>query len=233
MLLLQTPVRAVVLPLLQHEAALQLHTAVRHALQQILADESIWYQDPTLMHATMYHASDYKDPVPADQHLVATEVAAVAGVASRICPVQAALDRLVITSTGVLVACWQVLPRSGDPATLRAQLKSALPHAPPPEQQVVQDNAVFHITVARLLAPAQHALPDHGAITSNGAGQVWDTKLLQQALQEVMEDLSDELCGLIAEFDELWYVEEQDLLALGLGGSYVKHASALHCPLSL
>lgn len=59
-LLLQTPVRAVVLPLLQHEAALQLHTAVRHALQQLLADESIWYQDPTLMHATIYHASDYK-----------------------------------------------------------------------------------------------------------------------------------------------------------------------------
>ena len=62
--------------------------------------------------------------------------------------------------------------------------------------------------------------------------QAWNAKLLQHALQEVMEDLSDELCGLIAEFDELWYVEEEDLLALALGGSYVKHASGLQCPLS-
>lgn len=60
LLCLQTPVRAVVLPLLQHEAALQLHAAVRHGLQQLLSDTSIWYQDPTVMHATMYHASDYK-----------------------------------------------------------------------------------------------------------------------------------------------------------------------------
>lgn len=61
--------------------------------------------------------------------------------------------------------------------------------------------------------------------------QIWTAKLLQQALQDTMQDLSDELCGLLAGFDELWYVEEHDLLALGLGGSHVKHASALHCRL--
>lgn len=66
----------------------------------------------------------------------------------------------------------QVLPRSGDPASLRLQLKGALPHAPPPEEQVVQDIAIFHITVARLLAPALHAVPIHAAIGNNGAGQV-------------------------------------------------------------
>lgn len=49
-----------------------------------------------------------QDPVPADQQQVAAEAAAVAGVASRTCPVQAVLDRLVITSTGMVVACWQV-----------------------------------------------------------------------------------------------------------------------------
>jgi hypothetical protein len=49
-------VRAVVLPLLDHEAAMQLHAAVRHALQQVVADDSVWYQDDTIMHATLYHA---------------------------------------------------------------------------------------------------------------------------------------------------------------------------------
>jgi hypothetical protein len=52
-------VRAVVLPLLDHEAALQLHSAVRHALQLLLAEDSVWYQDETVMHATLYHASTH------------------------------------------------------------------------------------------------------------------------------------------------------------------------------
>jgi hypothetical protein len=52
-------VRAVVLPLLDHEAAMQLHAAVRHALQQVVADDSVWYQDDTIMHATLYHASTH------------------------------------------------------------------------------------------------------------------------------------------------------------------------------
>lgn len=51
--------RAVVLPLLDHEAAMQLHAAVRHALQQVVADDSVWYQDDTSMHATLYHASTH------------------------------------------------------------------------------------------------------------------------------------------------------------------------------
>jgi hypothetical protein len=62
------------------------------------------------------------------------------------------------------------------------------------------------------------------------AAQVWGTHHLQQALQEAAADLSDELCGLVALFEELWFVEEQDLLALGLGGRYVKHAGPLRCP---
>lgn len=60
--------------------------------------------------------------------------------------------------------------------------------------------------------------------------QVWDEKPLTRALQDVVEDLSDELCGLVAAFEELWYVEEQHLLALALGGTYVKHPSVLQCP---
>jgi hypothetical protein len=55
----QVPVRAVVLPLLDHEAAMQLHSAVRHALQQVVAEDSVWYQDDSVMHATLYHASTH------------------------------------------------------------------------------------------------------------------------------------------------------------------------------
>lgn len=49
-----------------------------------------------------------QDPIQANQEQVQAEAAAVAGVAGSSCPVQAVLDRLVITSTGVIVACWQV-----------------------------------------------------------------------------------------------------------------------------
>jgi hypothetical protein len=59
---------------------------------------------------------------------------------------------------------------------------------------------------------------------------VWHTQALQQALAEVAADVTDELCGLVAVFEELWFVEEQDLLALGLGGRYLKHAGQLRCP---
>lgn len=49
-----------------------------------------------------------QDPVPADSHQVEAEAAAVARVAGNTCPVIAVLDRVVITGSGVVVACWQV-----------------------------------------------------------------------------------------------------------------------------
>eukprot|EP00879_Flechtneria_rotunda_P030028 GHRR01032536.1.p1 GENE.GHRR01032536.1~~GHRR01032536.1.p1 ORF type:complete len:141 (-),score=30.25 GHRR01032536.1:107-529(-) len=55
----QVPVRAVVLPLLDHEAAMMIHTSVRHALHSLLTEDSIWWQDELLMHATLYHASTH------------------------------------------------------------------------------------------------------------------------------------------------------------------------------
>jgi hypothetical protein len=55
----QVPVRAVILPLLDQEAAQQLHSAVRKQLQELMSEDSIWWQDPTMLHATLYHASDY------------------------------------------------------------------------------------------------------------------------------------------------------------------------------
>jgi hypothetical protein len=39
----------------------------------------------------------------------------VRGVAGRSCPIRAVLDRVVVTSTGVVVSCWQV----GDTNTIK------------------------------------------------------------------------------------------------------------------
>lgn len=39
---------------------------------------------------------------------IAVEANAVRAVSESICPLKIALDRVVLTSTGVLVGCWQV-----------------------------------------------------------------------------------------------------------------------------
>lgn len=56
---LQVPVRAVVLPLLDDEAAMALHMAVRGALQPLLSEDSMWMQDPAILHSTLFHASSH------------------------------------------------------------------------------------------------------------------------------------------------------------------------------
>lgn len=55
----QVPVRAVVLPLLDDEAAMALHMAVRAALRPLLSEDSVWWQDPAILHATLFHASSH------------------------------------------------------------------------------------------------------------------------------------------------------------------------------
>jgi hypothetical protein len=49
-----------------------------------------------------------KHPVPVAPEVLRQEITAVRGVASRSCPITAVLDRVVVTSTGVVVSCWQV-----------------------------------------------------------------------------------------------------------------------------
>jgi hypothetical protein len=64
----------------------------------------------------------------------------------------------------------QVLPGSSEPADVRAALKKALPVAPAAAKQVVLDPSLLHITVARLLAPANP--PTHGSLAASSARQV-------------------------------------------------------------
>jgi hypothetical protein len=56
---LQTPVRAVVLPVLQLSLARSLHKAVIQHLVPLFPPNTLWLQTPELLHSTIYHASTH------------------------------------------------------------------------------------------------------------------------------------------------------------------------------
>ncbi|PNH05211.1 hypothetical protein TSOC_008567 [Tetrabaena socialis] len=309
---LEVPVRAMILPLRDTVAAGKIRDAVRELLMPVLPEGSIWLQDSALYHATLYHASSHAvrgapgvKPIHASAEVVAEEERSIRSVCDRTCPVSAVLDRVVVTATGVVVACWQVLPEGGEPALLRAALGAALPNAPPREAQMVKEPAMLHTTIARLLQPppsqdiAAVAAADAAAaaaalaaaagagggaggrgagsgaaagrelrsVADGGAGAAGSSggaagggggvaaaggrrRLLgEEAMTEsssggsaavtriedglvvgAVELLSATLCGLRAQFGEVWFIEEQDLLALALNGRYVRHLAPLRCP---
>ncbi|KAG2445661.1 hypothetical protein HXX76_000270 [Chlamydomonas incerta] len=317
---LAVPVRAMILPLRDHVAASKIRAAVQQLLMPVLPEGSIWLQDDELYHATLYHASSHAKPIHASAEVIAEEERAIKRVTGSTCPISAVLDRVVVTTTGVVVACWQVLPIGGEPALLRAALGVALPNAPPREAQMVKEPAMLHTTIARLLRP-----PAAGAVAASGTGgsrdkqgsggssrgsngggslvrsssgglggrelrgvkagqagggadtgadaagasagaaertgrrrllvddgttdelgggssiRVETTKSQSGGSKDVaaIEDevvvgavdvLSATLCGLRAQFGEVWFIEEQDLLALALNGRYVRHLAPLTCP---
>ncbi|CAN6578182.1 unnamed protein product [Malus baccata var. baccata] len=129
------PVRANVLYL-----STQYSIPILNALKPILDpyfDEAIWFQNSSLYHSSMFHASHHISPVPATPDEIEAEAAAVRNIAEGLCPLKIVLDRVVLTSTGVLLGCWQVTSGS-DPITIREKLRTALPRAP--EKQLVLSN---------------------------------------------------------------------------------------------
>eukprot|EP01018_Ginkgo_biloba_P039056 Gb_05311 [translate_table: standard] len=72
-------------------------------------DEAIWFQNANLYHFSMFHASHHLEPVPATGDEVDAEANAVELVARTLCPLKIILERVVLTSTGVLLGCWQIL----------------------------------------------------------------------------------------------------------------------------
>ncbi|KAA8540954.1 hypothetical protein F0562_024908 [Nyssa sinensis] len=101
----------------------------------------------SLLRESMFHASHHIAPVPATEQEIEAEANAVKAVAEVLCPLKIVLDRVVLTSTGVLLGCWQVI--SGpDPITIRAKLRTALPRAP---DKQLYDDAILHTSFARLL----------------------------------------------------------------------------------
>ncbi|KAI8528908.1 hypothetical protein RHMOL_Rhmol12G0184500 [Rhododendron molle] len=130
--------------------ALPLWSPGREAVRSVFLpyfDKMIWFQNSTLYHFSMFHASHHIAPVLATEYEIKAEANAVKAVAEGLCPLKIVLDRVVLTSTGVLLGCWQVTSGT-DPVTIRAKLRSALPRAPGKQ---LYDAAILHTSFARLL----------------------------------------------------------------------------------
>ncbi|PQM41809.1 uncharacterized protein Pyn_09341 [Prunus yedoensis var. nudiflora] len=134
---------------------------------------------------------------------IEAEAAAVRAVTQELCPLKIVLDRVVLTSTGVLLGCWQVISGS-DPITIRAKLRTALPRAP---EKQLYDAAILHTSFARLLGHPKAS----STMLSNNGDQV-------HFFHGLVDRLNNELRGFEAVVSELWYVEEFDVLALALNG---------------
>jgi hypothetical protein len=65
-------------------------------------------------------------PVQADEEEQAAEAAAVMHTAAALCPMRIALERVVISPSGVVMACWQVL-KGTEPVKLRASMQVRIP----------------------------------------------------------------------------------------------------------
>lgn len=206
------PVRANVL-YLSTEYSLPISKAVKDVFLPYF-DKAIWFQNSSLYHFSMFHSSHHISPVPATDDEVEAEANAVRSVAKSLCPLNIVLDRVVLTSTGVLLGCWQVTSGT-DPTTLRAKLRTALPHAP---EKQLYDAAILHTSFARLLGPPR--FPDKEA--SEAPDEI-------QLFRELVANLNNRISGFQAVVSELWYVEELDVLALAINGRMKVRRFQLSC----
>ncbi|KAI3419538.1 uncharacterized protein J3R85_013041 [Psidium guajava] len=177
-------------------------------------DKAIWFQNSSLYHFSMFHASHHISPVPASEDEIEAEATAVRAVADTVCPLKIVLDRVVLTSTGVLLGCWQVISGT-DPISIRAKLRTVLPHAP---EKQLYDAAILHTSFARLLGPPKATLKD----SSTNSDQL-------QFCHELVAQLNKKLRGSEALVSELWYVEEYDVLALAVDGRMKVRRFQLGC----
>ncbi|KAL9227372.1 hypothetical protein vseg_003065 [Gypsophila vaccaria] len=206
------PVRANVLYL-----SPEYSTPISNAVQKVFSpyfEGAIWFQNSSLYHFSMFHASHHISPVPATPEEIEAEANAVNSVVQSLCPLKIVLDRVILTSTGVLLGCWQVSSGS-DPTTIRAKLRSALPRAP---EKQLYDAAILHTSLARLLGPPR--VSDK---------ELYRTSDDVHIFHELVARVNNEIRGFQAAVTELWYVEELDVLALALNGRMKVHRFQLGC----
>ncbi|EOY21810.1 Uncharacterized protein TCM_013941 isoform 4 [Theobroma cacao] len=163
---------------------------------------------------SMFHASHHIAPVPASEVEIEAEVAAVRAVAEGLCPLEIVLDRVILTSTGVLLGCWQVISGT-DPISIRAMLRTALPRAP---EKQLYDAAILHTSFARLLGHPKASLMD----PDNTSKQL-------ELFHKLVTQLNNKIHGFKAVVSQLWYVEEYDVLALALNGRMKVRRFQLGC----
>lgn len=230
---LDTPVRAIVVPLpAASNAANTIYANTKRVLEKYFPSEkggvydfstenharSVWLQDPTLYHFSTFHASHHLAPIPLGgdegEADVAREVElnAVRAVARQSCPIDAVIERVVVTPSGVVMALWNI-EAGVEPRVFRDDLARALPNAP--AKQIVKEKVIWHSTVARVLAP-----PNGDASTAEGNAA---------AATNTQRALTEALCGVKASLPVAWFVEEFDVLALALGGRFDKHDVPFQC----
>eukprot|EP00250_Pteridium_aquilinum_P016625 c23202_g2_i1 orf=83-997(+) len=201
-------VRAVVL-YLDPQYADPISNIVRGVVTPFLRQE-VWYQDSNLYHFSMFHASHHLDPVLAMPSEVNAEALAVENVARQCCELSIVLEQVVLTSTGVLLGCWQVL-NGTDPVVIRNELQKALPHAPTKQ---LYNEVMLHTSFARLLGPPAKANSEESSLS---------------AFRRLVSKLNVELHQYKAMVKEMWFVEEFDVLALALKGRINKRRYPLRC----
>nr|CAD1825171.1 unnamed protein product [Ananas comosus var. bracteatus] len=177
-------------------------------------DGVIWFQNTSIYHFSMFHASHHLTPVMATDSEIEAEVNAVKQVAEAICPLKIVLDRVVLTSTGVLLGCWQVISGT-DPAEIRAKLRNALPRAP---EKQLYDPVLLHTSFARLLGRPK--------LSSEETKKPFDQLGF---FHELVARVNDKIRGFEAAVSELWFVEEYDVLALALNGRMKTRRFHLGC----
>ncbi|KAF0897665.1 hypothetical protein E2562_000383 [Oryza meyeriana var. granulata] len=195
------PVRANVL-YLDPEFAAVISKAVKEVFLPYF-NQAIWFQNTSIYHFSMFHASHHLEPIVATEDEIEAEVDAVKRVTEVVCPLRIVLDRVVLTSTGVLLGLWQV--ESGtDPADIRSRLREALPHAP---QKQLYDPVLLHTSLARILGRPK--FPQEGSAQSLDRVKFF---------HDLVAQVNRKIRGFQATVSELWFVEEYDVLALALNG---------------
>lgn len=209
---LEIPVRAIVMPFPIGAVSNAMYMGTVKHLEAFgfTPNVNVYLQDPDVFHFSVFHASHHLDEHAVDADAYRTEAYNISNVTQASCPIDAILERVFVTSGGVVVAGWNVEKTSrGEPSRLRKELRQALPNAP--ENQLVSDLYILHTTLARIVGT-----PFAGADGRDIA------KRMSQAL-------TDELCGLELTLDTAWFVEEKHKLALALRGAINKIALPLAC----
>ncbi|KAJ3677355.1 hypothetical protein LUZ60_003079 [Juncus effusus] len=177
-------------------------------------DGAIWFQNESMYHFSMFHASHHLTPIIATDTEIQDEANAVKRVAESICPLEIKLDRVVLTSTGVLLGCWQVISGT-DPVEIRGKLREALPNAP---KKQLYDLVLLHTSFARILG--------HPKFPEEERKEPFDQL---QFFHELVARVNSKLHDFQAIVSELWYVEEYDVLALALNGRMKTRRFRLGC----
>lgn len=134
-----------------------------------------------------------QDPIKASPEDIDIEVLSLISAAQRICPLHIVLERIVITRTGSVLACWQIGPRGSEPFDLRRKLQQALPRAS--RKQVLTDTTIFHTTLARIAAPL---------VLSPAGGTGRQEVNVALTLWKAAAAMTKELCATHTTIDVLW-----------------------------